>query len=347
MLARVIAIGLLIVVAAVVYLPHREQAAILANVGTCVDASSAPSEAIEACGVLLSEPEHDDAIRSRFHYYQALGHFELEQYDLALVGFEDALALTPRDIRVWRWKSHVLQHMERFDEALQAADSALTIDPSDQYSLKKRGGLLQDLGRLDEAEAYYTQLALDDPEAAWVPYRLGAMLHQQKRYARAASAYGSAVKLDPEDIRIRRSFIETCMQARADCPPLFPEARSERPTLSCADARRLAIETMSDQNKSAGHPESGRSDADLLIAPETAWVAASAGYLIAAMAFQAEPTREVAEGVILYDRLLTCSDDSYRESPLFDVGDAHAEMQRLFGPEVRENLLDLAHATLD
>ena len=78
----------------------------------------------------------------------------LERYDEALLYFDQALRIDPKDALALNNKANTLCSMGREYDAIKCFDAALAIDPGDAYALYNKANALKSLGRPQEAKAF-------------------------------------------------------------------------------------------------------------------------------------------------------------------------------------------------
>ncbi|WP_143030580.1 hypothetical protein [Ruegeria halocynthiae] len=148
----------------------------------------------------------------------------------------------------------------------------------------------------------------------------------------------------------RRKFFEACVAAGSDCPALFSEKRSDYPVLNC----RIAIENWGDL-----YPQL----AEELLADtgyETMTELSEKGgepfryifqaiYLGPAMDVMSNYPADSAEEFVTNERVFDCVYGGKFVFPdgYIDDGDLKLANKNLFSPEVRQNLIDLAHTALN
>lgn len=79
----------------------------------------------------------------------------LKRNEEALVCFDKAIKLAPKNQAAWTFRGVVLIHLKRYEEALTSCDKALDIAPEDKEAWMFRGAALHGLGRYKQAYASY------------------------------------------------------------------------------------------------------------------------------------------------------------------------------------------------
>jgi len=347
-LFRALAVVFLII-AALLFYTQRDQKA--AEYNTCRAVKQNPEAAIPACSELLSTSDLSDTNRAKLHEFRGLASVSLEDWPNAAKDFERSTELVPDDDLYWQWLSDALGEMDEYQAALDAIEIAISLNPSSRFNHQHHLQMLWRLGRIAEMEARAKESMADFPEAACFPEFLGYVLHREKRHQEASRHLKTGLALDPASSYGRKKFFEVCRSANDACPPLFPETRHMRPTLGCDEAWQAAADLLpASRNDGAARtipdlvpdPVGNRSLQDLVADSEDGWALAYSGFLGAAISFEQNGDTKSAEHLIIFDRLLECTQQSYFDHPLFDQ-QMYLQFQVLYSKEIRENLLDLAH----
>jgi TolB-like protein/lipoprotein NlpI len=132
--------------------------------------------------------------------------YELRFYDwdAAEAIFRDALAVSPDNVNVLHWISHVLSFQGRFDEAMEYARLAVEIDPESNMMRTNLAYILVDAGQFDEALEIVRNLHASEPQYSVL--RRNWFLHELRagRPVDAADTYVgyvSAIGADPDAAR--------------------------------------------------------------------------------------------------------------------------------------------------
>jgi serine/threonine protein kinase len=91
----------------------------------------------------------------------------LGRHEEALVCYNQALAIDPRDALAWNSKGNALADLVRRDEAISCYDQALAIDPRGVRAWYNKGNALAASGRYEEAISCYDRALAIDPRLAW------------------------------------------------------------------------------------------------------------------------------------------------------------------------------------
>jgi TolB-like protein len=132
--------------------------------------------------------------------------YELRFYDwdAAEAIFRDALTVSPDNINVLHWLSHVLSFQGRFDEAIEYARRAVEVDPESNMMRTNLAYILVDAGQFDEALEVVRSMHVTAP--GYVVLRRNWFLHELRagRPVDAADTYVGYVKAigaDPDAAR--------------------------------------------------------------------------------------------------------------------------------------------------
>jgi Flp pilus assembly protein TadD len=115
----------------------------------------------------------------------------------ALVAYEKAGALDPKDVLSRLNRASVLLALGRAAESLSAADEAAGISPTSARAQNHRGVALERLNRLDESRAAYRAAIRLGPSDAVPRNNLGALAFRRGVEGAAAAHFAKAIELDP------------------------------------------------------------------------------------------------------------------------------------------------------
>lgn len=271
----------------------------------------------------------------------------LDNRDAAYADLEHAENLDPDDARVLGTRGYLLIQDSQYEDALVFIDKALGADPEYKYGLEIRPFLLRKLARHEEEIDHYINVLARDPEATWVYDRtISKLIQHDEKASEAAEVLKTLVRAHPQNRKLTRDFILSCMKSDEKCPALYPESRNKRPELSCKDALSKAVELNPDIQEP--HKEGALSAYDLLQDKIKATVVAAAG-LVSKITSVMSPSDDfeikTAQEVIVYDRLLDCNSNGSMSDFVLNeaVGEPGQEFNDIFNRQVRENILDLAY----
>src|SRR3989339_467229 len=129
----------------------------------------------------------------------ALGNLGRQQE--AIVCFDEATKMDPRDPFVWNNKGVVLGNLGRQQEAIACYDKALEIDPRDASVWSNKGAALGNLGIYQEEIACYDKAIEIDQRHAASWYNKGITLGNLDRPQEAIACYDKAIEIDPKYAR--------------------------------------------------------------------------------------------------------------------------------------------------
>jgi adenylate cyclase len=109
-----------------------------------------------------------DGSQSWAHGLLALNYARTQQYDLALVESERAIALDPNNAEVYVTQANVLGFVGKPEDAVRAIEHAIRLNPHyPVWYLQVLGSSYQGAGRPAEAIAAYKQLLVRNPNFLW------------------------------------------------------------------------------------------------------------------------------------------------------------------------------------
>jgi tetratricopeptide (TPR) repeat protein len=107
----------------------------------------------------------------------------------ALIMYDRALRLAPRDPRWPYYRSAVLQRLGDLDASLAALDHALALSPAHIDVMTKRGEALFLLGRLDEAQAELARVVERNPNYPFAQFYLGRLRIERQEWEEAVEVF--------------------------------------------------------------------------------------------------------------------------------------------------------------
>jgi tetratricopeptide (TPR) repeat protein len=90
------------------------------------------AEFCKACGAALKEnPEQDNIALSNLWYNRGVEFSDSEEYEKALMAYDQAISYNDKDSDIWNNKCDVLNILKRYDEAVKAGNEAVKLSPQD------------------------------------------------------------------------------------------------------------------------------------------------------------------------------------------------------------------------
>ncbi|MDZ4764459.1 MAG: tetratricopeptide repeat protein [Chloroflexota bacterium] len=123
---------------------------------------------------------------------------ELGRADEALIAYDRAIALQPKNAWAWARKARALRLLNRHHEALTIYDEALRLDPAYAWALKGKGIVLERLGDLEGALESHERAARLDPNDVWHWHNQGDIFQKMGRYDDALAMLEAALRVDPQ-----------------------------------------------------------------------------------------------------------------------------------------------------
>ena len=140
--------------------------------------------------VLIQTPQNLDALNEK-----GLTHIHIGEQNIAMIAFDIAIEIAPRDFRGHSNKAEAYLTLGSFEEANIAADTGLELAPESADLWSKKARALESLMKIDEAiEAYNTALKYNsnDP-VTWKA--LALCFDAQENWTAVARAYRIAAGL--------------------------------------------------------------------------------------------------------------------------------------------------------
>jgi tetratricopeptide (TPR) repeat protein len=156
-------------------------------------------ESYEKAESLLRLLLQQDMTDHELHYYYGLVALERENFELALLQFEKALALDNTFTDAWRQLVYLALREKRLDEAYSYATRFTEAVPKSPLAFRTLGTVLSARKEFSQAvKLFESALALDTTDSyTW--FELGSALERQKKIDAAAKAFGKVLQLKPAD----------------------------------------------------------------------------------------------------------------------------------------------------
>jgi protein O-GlcNAc transferase len=119
----------------------------------------------------------------------------LNQLDAAEESYSRAVALNPSDALALYNRASVLRSLKRPEEALASLDQAIAIRPAYADAYCNRGLLLAELKQWESALASYDQAIEIEPTGFAAHFNRGDLLRKQKHWDAALASYDTAIEL--------------------------------------------------------------------------------------------------------------------------------------------------------
>jgi predicted O-linked N-acetylglucosamine transferase (SPINDLY family) len=163
------------------------QALLLMHVNRPAEALASLDSLLARAGASAAAPVH----LARGNALAALG-----RHDAALVPFEQAVRLNPRDPLGHGNRGNSLLVLGRLEEALASLERALSLDPGQALANYNKGNILFALGRFAEATDSFERTVRANPRFALAWYNRGSALLELRRHEEAAVSFDRALALD-------------------------------------------------------------------------------------------------------------------------------------------------------
>jgi tetratricopeptide (TPR) repeat protein len=181
---------------------HAMLSARAASEGKMEEARSNAETALQ----LLKNPSNDSEFHARGVAQQELGN-----YDLAIVDFDKALQLDPKQAIVYVSRGTVYrailyflrgnEHFAKrnFDLALTDLDKGIKLDPKDASAYHLRGAVYAIRGELNRAVADFDMVIQLDPKQGKAYLGRGRAYYEKGDHDRAIADLDKAIELSPQD----------------------------------------------------------------------------------------------------------------------------------------------------
>lgn len=312
----------------------------------CLNRKQDPNLIIENCTKLIDAGASSSKTLAYLHVHRGYALDRLDKWTEAIVDFDRAIELNPKDFQAWQGKSFALDGLDEDLAALEAVEQSLALAPTQRYSANRKFRLLAKLKRYQEADAYYSELmamypSTDDPRRYWMPQELGKMRLALGQTEAAAEVLTIAVLSKPSEQRSRQLFFRACIELGPDCPRLLPASDASSAELDC-NAVSNQVASQFPKFWAGLHPDATENDATLeALANKARMQIIEAAYVTYAVGLQLGEEGTAGENFLLFDGLVSCVETGEIFNPIETAG-LSEETKKFHGGMIRRNMVDLA-----
>ncbi len=319
-------------------------------------------EILDACDMLLAWFVREPAQVSLFYQQKLRVLGRKENWEAALTTAEHAISALPENETLWQLKAVYLYNVGDHAASLDALEVAADLDPKNLEVLEFRLQLSFKLRGHEGVDEVFSELIHEHDDLDWLLLRVPYEVYFQSvdfplTHKAVLNRFFEAQKklrVDPKNTKYRKDVIKFCRFLGPNCPPLFPEKRSSYPKMTCDAAIDRFLEL---------YPTYANKIAELKMVPaRELFVKKSKDVRAFVQVGLMKSTSELEHGILLtqqvelivFSRLFDCVSDGD-----WDITDDQADgskgeyddeflvhlSEHRFGPELRRNLVDLAHAT--
>ena len=281
-----------------------------------------------------------------------------QDWDAALKEADLAIAEEPDNFISYSWKAKVLQMAGDDAGVVQVSLEAFQRPPNASRDLEKKFRQLMALKLFKPVDETVSQAIRDGEFGKWLRSdEIFTVPRNPERYPKTnailvAQTLEHRDKLvsDPNDQDARREFFGACRVLGPDCPPFFPERRKYYPEMSC-DVAISAFDRVYPKFAELTLPVFGHETIQEFFRndPKKAAAYAMSMYMGDALVIEDGNEPDHAYKLIVNDRMFECfsNGEFYHLMSDVDPEDKRMANEVLYHPELRRNLLDLAHAALN
>lgn len=145
-------------------------------------------------------PKVSDKVVAESHFKMGLAYLNTDKDYLAVIEFEKALSIDPKNDKIYYALSTFYIKRNRITEAKTNIQKALEINPKESEYINTYASILASEGNLEEAIKQW-KIVLNDPSypsGSIVNYNVGLALFNLKRYEEAIKYLETTVKTNPK-----------------------------------------------------------------------------------------------------------------------------------------------------
>jgi tetratricopeptide (TPR) repeat protein len=161
-----------------------------------------PGLKVNACTRILTGGGLSNDMRSFGHHHRGLGFLLQQNFDRAIVEFNEALRADPANIRSLNSRGNAWRGKGELDNAIADYNAAIKLDPTFAYPYNGRANAFYNKGELTRAIEDYSQVIRLDPTLA-APYNNRSLaLRDKGEFDRALADAEEALRRDPKSVAI-------------------------------------------------------------------------------------------------------------------------------------------------
>lgn len=159
-----------------------------------------PGLKITACSRILAAGSLTSEIKSLGHHHRGVGLLLQQNFDRAIVEFNEALRADPTNVRSYNSRGNAWRGKGDLENAVADYDAAIRLDPNFAFPYNGRASVAYNKGELDRAIEDYSQVIRLDPTLA-APYSNRALaLRDKGELDRALADVNEALRRDPKSV---------------------------------------------------------------------------------------------------------------------------------------------------
>ncbi len=156
-----------------------------------------PTEAVAACGGILSRKDLSPEVRALTLTNRGNAHGKLKDLDSALVDFEAAIKLNPKLAAAHNFRGIALRTRGDYELAVESYSAAIALQPQVAVYYRNRGIAYRWKRDLDKALADLDQSIKLNPNSAELFNERGFVLRLKREFTRALADHAEATRLSP------------------------------------------------------------------------------------------------------------------------------------------------------
>jgi tetratricopeptide (TPR) repeat protein len=137
-------------------------------------------------------PEYAEAL----WYNKGIDHLNQKNYEEAVIDFDMAIEINPKNAEAWYMKSVVFYNQKRYEDVIKASTKAIEIKPNYAIAWNIKGNALGILGKYEEALHACEEAIRLDPESAMAWSNKGISLAALGKYKESLQCYEKSLNLD-------------------------------------------------------------------------------------------------------------------------------------------------------
>ena len=153
---------------------------------------------IEACTRILADPAAPPALRAMAHRNRGLAYAGRRLHEFAIVDFDEALKLDPKDAPALSGRARALGHKGQYDRALADYTEALRHSPAQRSRPQRARPHPSAQGRCRHRPGRLRSRPRCQSAQRACPQQSRPVLAKQNKLDEAIAGYGTAVSIDPD-----------------------------------------------------------------------------------------------------------------------------------------------------
>lgn len=167
----------------------------------CAEPANLGADArIDACTRLLADQRAAPGLRTLAYRGRGIAYGHKKLHELAILDFDEALKLSPRDRLALGYRGRALFQMGQYDRAMADYNEVIRLYPRSDRAYNERGLVFSRTGNQDAALSDYESAIRINPRNVFAHNNRGLVLAKRGQLDDAIAEYTEALRIDPDHL---------------------------------------------------------------------------------------------------------------------------------------------------